>query len=268
MTAILEHIETVELDGAREIRLNRPEALNAWTPALGRELLDALTTAADDPLVRAVLVTGAGRAFCAGADVKNSRETTGDGDPDLSSRLREIYNPIITTVRGAPKPVVAAIHGACAGLGVSLALAADLLLAADDAYLMLAFARIGVMPDGGALAFLAERVGSTRAAELAMLADTLPAERAHDWGLVTAVHPATELHGAAVTLAERLAAGPTVAYASIKKTLAAASGATGAGLDAHLEFEATLQQRHATTEDYTEGRAAFAEKRPPRFRGV
>ena len=159
------------------------------------------------------------------------------------------------------------MQGACAGLGVSLALAADLLLAADDAYLLLAFARIGVMPDGGALAFLAERVGRTRATELAMLAEKLPAARAHDWGLVTAVHPVSELHDAAVALTERLAAGPTVAYDSIKRTLAAAAGTTGTALADHLEFEATLQQRHGPTADYAEGRAAFVEKRAPHYRG-
>jgi 2-(1,2-epoxy-1,2-dihydrophenyl)acetyl-CoA isomerase len=274
-----EHVRCLDLADAREIRLDRPEALNAWTPALGRELLDALQRAAGDPDVRAILLTGEGRAFCAGADVKDARELLADGTPDLSTRLREIYNPVIATIRTAPKPVVAAVQGACAGLGVSVALAADLLLAADDAYLLLAFARIGVMPDGGALAFLAERVGSTRAAELAMLAEKLPAARAHEWGLVTAVHPVVELHDAAVALTERLAAGPTVAYDSIKRTLAAAAGSTGTtgttgpvattgqGLAAHLDLEATLQQRHAATTDYAEGRAAFREKRAPHFRG-
>ncbi|GAA4737263.1 enoyl-CoA hydratase-related protein [Actinomycetospora chibensis] len=259
-----EDIRCHDLAGARHIELHRPEALNAWTPDMGRELLDALDDASADPAVRAILITGAGRAFCAGADVKNARETTSDGAPDLSGRLREIYNPIVTTVREAPKPVVAAIHGACAGLGVSLALACDLLLAADDAYLLLAFTRIGVMPDGGALAFLAERVGLTRAAELAMLADKLPAARAQDWGLVTAVHPADELGEHAVALVERLAAGPTVAYASTKQALNAVSQRH---LAEALELEVTLQQRHATTHDYAEGRAAFVEKRRAEFQG-
>jgi 2-(1,2-epoxy-1,2-dihydrophenyl)acetyl-CoA isomerase len=253
-----------DLAGARQVELHRPEALNAWTPEMGRELLAALTDAAEDPAVRAVLITGAGRAFCAGADVKNARELTEDGAPDLSTRLREIYNPIVTTVRAAPKPVVVAIHGACAGLGVALALAGDLLLAADDAYLLLAFTRIGVMPDGGVLPALAERIGITRAAELAMLADKLPAARAEQWGLVTAVHPAAELADRAVALTERLAAGPTVAYASTKTVLAAAAAPR---LEELLALEADLQQRHATTHDYAEGRAAFVEKRPARFLG-
>ncbi|HEY2226051.1 enoyl-CoA hydratase-related protein [Actinomycetospora sp.] len=259
-----ETVRVSELAGARRIELNRPEALNAWTPEMGRELLDALTDAAQDPEVRAILITGAGRAFCAGADVKNARETTADGAPDLSGRLREIYNPIITTARRAPKPVVVAVQGACAGLGVSLALAGDLLLASDDAYLLLAFARIGVMPDGGVLPALAERIGLTRAAELAMLADKLPAARAHDWGLVTSVHPRDELLDEAVALTERLGAGPTVAYASMKTVLARAAQPR---LDELLALEADLQQRHATTHDYAEGRAAFVEKRPVAFRG-
>ena len=229
--------------GVAHIELHRPEALNAWTPDMGREVLDAVRRASADEAVRAVLVTGAGRAFCAGADVKNPRELTPDGLPDLSTRLREIYNPIMLAVREAPKPFVAGIHGACAGLGVSLALSCDLLLAAEDAYLLLAFVRIGVMPDGGVTAFLAERVGLTRAAQLCMLGDRLPAARA---------------------LAERLAAGPTVALASMKRAL---TSAAQRGLAEHMELEATLQQRHAGTADYAEGRAAFAEKRPARFQG-
>lgn len=253
-----------DLVGARHVELHRPEALNAWTPEMGRELLAALTAAGADPAVRAVLVTGAGRAFCAGADVKNPRELLASGEPDLSTRLRETYNPVVATLRAMDKPVVGAIHGACAGLGVSLALACDLLLAADDAYLLLAFARIGVMPDGGALSFLAERVGLVRAAELAMLAEKLPAERAREWGLVNAVHPVDELQSAAIALTERLATGPTVALANTKRILTAVAQRH---LDEQLEAEAARQQDHAATEDYAEGRAAFTEKRDTRFRG-
>jgi len=170
------------------IELDRPEALNAWTPEMGRQLLAAVNRASADPSLRAVLISGAGRAFSAGADVKNPRELLPDGTPDLSTRLREIYNPIVLAIRSAPKPVVAAVQGAAAGLGASLALACDLLLAAEDAYLLLAFVRIGVMPDAGASTFLAERVGLARAAQLAMLGEKLPAQRALEWGVVNAVH--------------------------------------------------------------------------------
>jgi 2-(1,2-epoxy-1,2-dihydrophenyl)acetyl-CoA isomerase len=250
--------------GVAHIELHRPDALNAWTPAMGRELLDAVRRVSDDAAVRAVLVTGAGRAFSAGADVKNPRETTPEGHPDLSTRLREIYNPIVLAIRAAPKPFVAAVQGACAGLGVSLALACDLILAADDAYLLLAFVRIAVMPDGGTTAFLTERVGLARATQLCMLGDRLPAAQALDWGLVNAVHPRAELPSAARALAERLAAGPTVALGNTKRALNAAAQAR---LADQLELEATLQQEHGPTHDYAEGRAAFVEKRPAAFRG-
>ena len=155
-------------------------------------------------------------------------------------------------------------QGACAGLGVSLALACDLVVAAEDAYFLLAFVRIAVMPDAGTTAFLAERIGLTRANELCMLGDRLPAERAERWGLVNAVHPTAELPGAAEELVQRLAVAPTVAIGSMKRALGAAAQANLAG---QVELEATLQQRHASTADYAEGRTAFREKRRPDFRG-
>ena len=247
-----------------QIELHRPEALNAWTPDMGRELLDAVRRAVADPGVRAVLITGAGRAFCAGADVRDRRELTPEGHPDLSSRLRQIYNPIMLEIRSAPKPFVAAIHGACAGLGVSLALACDLVIAADDAYLLLAFVRIGVMPDGGATTFLAERVGLARAAELCMLGEKLPAIKAEAWGLVNAVHPGGELGKKALELATRLSDGPTMAIGNMKLALREAAQR---GLAAQLDFEATLQQRHGSSYDYQEGRTAFTEKRRALFQG-
>lgn len=259
-------VSTVEVPGSRyaHIELNRPEALNAWTPQMGRALLSGMTAAADDPSVRAVLISGRGRAFCAGADVKNPRETTPAGEPDLSTRLREIYNPIVLAVRGAPKPVVCAVQGAVAGLGVSLALSCDLVLAADDAFLLLAFVRLGVMPDGGAAAFLAERAGIARAAQLAMLGERLPAPQALAWGVVNELHPAAELDAAAHALTARLANGPTVALANIKRSL---RESVQRGLAEQLEVEAGRQQEHGGTADYAEGVAAFAERRPAVFRG-
>jgi 2-(1,2-epoxy-1,2-dihydrophenyl)acetyl-CoA isomerase len=231
---------------------------------MGREILAAVRLASADDTVRAVLITGAGRAFCAGADVKDERELMSDGTPDLSTRLREIYNPLIWEIRTAPKPFVAAVQGACAGLGVALALACDMVVAAEDAFLLLAFVRIGVMPDGGTTAFLAERLGMARAAELCMLGDRLPAEKAERWGLINSVHPAAELRAHAESLAERLASSPTVALASVKEAL---REAVQGSLAEQLEREARLQQRHGATHDYAEGRAAFVDKRPTAFLG-
>jgi 2-(1,2-epoxy-1,2-dihydrophenyl)acetyl-CoA isomerase len=251
-------------DGVARIELHRPEALNAWTPQLGRELLAALEHAGHDGAVRAMLITGAGRAFSAGADVKNPRELTPDGEADLSTRLREIYNPVVLAVRTAPKPVIAAVNGAAAGLGCSLALSCDFVLAAESAYFLLAFVHLGVIPDAGASFFLAERTGTLRATQLVMLGERLPATTAHEWGLVTSVHGDDELRGAAEALAARLAAGPTVALANMKRVLNAAAHAR---LAEQLELEAAVQQEHATTSDYAEGVLAFKEKRRPRFTG-
>lgn len=252
-------------DGVATITLNRPEALNAWTPEMGRELLAVLREVGGDAAVRAVLVTGAGRAFSAGADVKNPRELLPDGTPDLSTRLREIYNPIVLEVRRMPKPVVAGVNGVSAGLGCSLAFACDLLVAGASASFLLAFVRLGIAPDAGAAYHLAARVGPVRAARLAMLGEALPAATALEWGLVNEVCPDDELAARAGALARRLAEGPTVALASIKQVLDGPDGL--AELERRLEFEAALQQRHAATADYAEGVAAFKEKRPARFTG-
>jgi 2-(1,2-epoxy-1,2-dihydrophenyl)acetyl-CoA isomerase len=252
-------------DGVAALTLNRPEALNAWTPDLGRELLARVREAAADPAARAILVSGAGRAFSAGADVKVPRELLPGGEPDLSTRLREIYNPMILALREAPKPVVCAVQGAAAGLGFSLAMAADLVVASESAYFLLAFVRLGVIPDGGVLAHLVERIGSARTSELMMLGERLPAQVARDWGLVNRIVADEELPGVARGLAEQLAAGPTVALATMKEAL---RGAAARPLAEQLEREAALQQRQAATADYAEGVAAFKEKRRARFTGA
>ncbi|HYF25621.1 MAG TPA: enoyl-CoA hydratase-related protein [Baekduia sp.] len=250
--------------GVAHLELHRPEALNAWTPDMGRELLDAVREAAADDGVRAVLLTGAGRAFCAGADVKVPRELLSDGTPDLHTRLEQIYNPVILELRRMPKPVVAGVQGAAAGLGFALTLACDLVVAAESASFMLAFVRLGLVPDGGCIPHLVARVGAVRTAQLAMLGDKLPARDAHAWGLVNQVVADDRLQEAALALATRLAEGPTVALSSMKELLHAAAGA---GLEDLLALEARLQQRQAPTADYAEGVAAFKEKRPPRFTG-
>jgi 2-(1,2-epoxy-1,2-dihydrophenyl)acetyl-CoA isomerase len=258
--------ETVDLttDGpAARILLDRPEALNAWNEQFGRDLLDAVTTVADDDSLRALLITGAGRGFSSGADLKEQRDTT-DGVPDLSARLKETYHPIITGLREMPKPVVAAVNGPAVGIGCSLALAADLIVAAESAYFLLAFVNIGLVPDGGSTAFLPARIGYARAAEMAMLGERVPAEQALDWGLVNRVVPDDELESVSSELLDRLANGPTRSYAGAKKLLNRRMYADLAG---QLEAEADAQREQGKTQDFVEGVVAFVEKRPPDFTG-
>jgi 2-(1,2-epoxy-1,2-dihydrophenyl)acetyl-CoA isomerase len=256
-------VETQLRDGVLAVTLNRPEALNAWNPALGRGLLAALEQAAE-PLVRAVVLTGRGRAFSAGADLKAGFETAGGGAPDVLTPLREIYHPVIAGIRELPKPVVAAVNGVAAGIGCSLALAADLVLAADGAAFLLAFVNIGLAPDGGSSFLVPERIGWARAAEMALLGERVGADQALAWGLVNRVVPADVLPEEAAALGARLAAGAGRAQAAVKRQMNA--WALGRMRD-QLDLEARLQQELAATEDFREGVAAFTEKRPPRFAG-
>lgn len=259
--------ETIDLTRggqAARILLNRPEALNAWNEQFGRDLLDAVTTLSSDDSIRAVLVTGAGRGFSSGADLKEQRSTA-DGLPDLSARLKEIYHPIISELREMPKPVVAAVNGPAVGIGCSLALAADLIVAAQSAYFLLAFVNIGLVPDGGSTAFLPARVGYARAAEMAMLGERVPAQQALDWGLVNQVVPDDELESVSGALLERLAAGPTGSYAGSKRLL---NRRVYADLAGQLEAEADTQRDQGGSKDFIEGVLAFVEKRPPHFTGT
>jgi 2-(1,2-epoxy-1,2-dihydrophenyl)acetyl-CoA isomerase len=261
--------ETVELErrgSAAFIRLNRPEALNAWNHQLGIELLDAVRSVADDDAVRAVCVTGNGRAFSSGADLRDltSRAVTPEGQIDVQTTLTTIYHPILTTLRRMPKPVVAAINGPAVGIGCSLALTCDLLVAAESAYMLLGFVNIGLVPDGGALALMSTRVGAGRATEMAMLGERIAASRLRRWGLVNDVLPDHEFEEFVHAMLDRLAAGPTRSYAGTKRQI---NAWLYADLDAQLELEAAIQQEMAQCADFREGVTAFLEKRPPKFSG-
>jgi 2-(1,2-epoxy-1,2-dihydrophenyl)acetyl-CoA isomerase len=260
-------METVTRDrrGAElRIVLNRPDVMNAWDKQLGTDLLAAVEEAAADDSVRAVVVTGAGRAFSSGADLKAGFDATPEGHPDVGTALRERYHPIIAGLRRMPKPVVAAVNGPAVGIGCSLALACDLVVARESAYFLLAFVNIGLVPDGGSSLLVPERAGFARAMEMAMLGERIPARQALEWGLVNRVTADDELDGAVDELAARLAAGPTAAYAGAKEQL---NQWLFARMDAQLELEATLQQRAAASADFKEGVMAFLQKRPAAFEG-
>jgi 2-(1,2-epoxy-1,2-dihydrophenyl)acetyl-CoA isomerase len=248
------------------LTLNRPETLNAWTAEFGSELKQVVEGEASEESVRAVIVTGAGRGFSSGADLKAGFEPAeDDGMPDIRKELREIYHPVIAGIRRLPKPVVAAVNGPAVGIGCSLALACDLVMAAESAFLGLAFVNIGLMPDGGSTAFVPPAVGRARAFQMALLGERVSAQQALEWGLVNWVHPDDALMDEANALVQSLAAGPTRSYASSKRAL---NQFIYGDLDAQLDLEAELQHALGRSKDFLEGAAAFVEKREPEFSGA
>jgi 2-(1,2-epoxy-1,2-dihydrophenyl)acetyl-CoA isomerase len=250
--------------GVGTITLNRPHSLNAWTEEFGQALGALIANDAVDASVRALLITGAGRGFSSGADLKAGFHPAEDGYPDVRHELEDVYHPIITGVRRLPKPVVAAVNGPAVGIGCSLALACDLVLAAESAYFSLAFVNIGLMPDGGSTAFVPPAVGRARAFQMALLGDRISAREAAEWGLVNWVHGDAELMNEARALVERLAAGPTRSYAASKRAL---NRSIYGDLDAQLSLEANLQHELARSRDFAEGAMAFVQKRAPDFTG-
>jgi 2-(1,2-epoxy-1,2-dihydrophenyl)acetyl-CoA isomerase len=246
-------------DGVATITLNRPESLNALNAVMRAEVLAALKAAGRDDAVRAVVITGEGRAFCSGADLRG-----GSGERAFRRVLTAEYNPLITAVRELPKPVIAAVNGVAAGAGMSLALACDLVYAADDARFVLAFLRIGLVPDSGLTRTLVRALGRHRAAALIFSGEPLGAAEAQAVGLVNGVVPIDELSAAAGAAAASLASGPTAAIGLAKRAI---NHAEDALLSESLGMEAALQELAGRTQDHAEGVAAFGEKREPRFIG-
>ena len=246
------------------LTLNRPETLNALNRQTTQALTAALEAAGRDPEVGAIILTGAGRAFCAGADLKDVAARAQAGESDLGEDLRANYAPMIRAIRACPTPVIAALNGTAAGAGLSLALACDLRIAAAGAQLIVVFVRVGLVPDAGSLFFLTRMLGLSKATELAMTGDPLTAEEGEKLGVISAVVPAEQLMPAAVARANELAAGPRRTYALIKRGI---ERALGRDLEQVMELESQLQAVAAATPDAQEAIRAFVEKRQPVFRG-
>ncbi len=245
-------------DGVLSVTIDRPESLNSLTPRVLDGLADAFERAATDPRVRVARLGGTGRGFSSGAGIGVNE--TGDGHEPVETLIQA--NRAVRAIVNLPRPVVAVVQGPTAGVGVSLALACDLVIASEKAFFLLAFTKIGLMPDGGASALVAASIGRARAMKMALLAERLPADEALAAGLVTAVHPAGDLESEADKVIERLLAGPAVAYAKTKQAI---NGATLSDLDAALARETAGQHVLLNSHDLREGIKAFQEKRDPTF---
>lgn len=257
MSTILFDIE----DGVARVTLNRPDRLNAFDGPTARLLQARLDECASLHEVRAVLLTGAGKGFCAGQDLAEVADPQG---PPMSTILAEHYNPIVRKIRTMPKPVLAAVNGVAAGAGANLALACDLVVAARSASFVQAFCRLGLVPDSGGTYFLTRGLGAQRAMGLALFGDKLPAEEAERWGLIWRCVDDAELMTVAGDMARRLATGPTLGFARTKQAIHAAEVR---GLEAQLDLERDFQRELGYSEDYREGVGAFMERRAPAFRG-
>ena len=259
MASILVSLEA----GVLGVTLNRPEKLNALNPEMHELLRETLARARDEAAVRAVLLTGAGRGFCAGQDLGERRQAA-DSPIDLSVSLGSQYNPLVRRMRELPKPIVCAVNGVAAGSGANIALACDVVLAARSAVFIQSFASLGLVPDSGGTWILPRLVGRARATGLALLGEKLSAEDAERWGLIWKALDDERLGPEAAALAAALANGPTKGYGLLKKALNASSGNS---LDAQLDLERDLQREAGFSEDYREAVAAFMDKRKPLYKG-
>jgi 2-(1,2-epoxy-1,2-dihydrophenyl)acetyl-CoA isomerase len=251
-------------EGVALISLNRPAQLNSFNPQMHTEVQYALAQVRENPAVRALLLTGEGRGFCAGQDLADRQVAPGNAPPDLGQSIEQYYNPLVRALRGLPLPVVCAVNGVAAGAGANIPLACDIVLAARSASFVQAFCKIGLVPDCGGTWALPRLVGMARAKALALLGNRLSAEQAAAWGLIHACVEDADLRQEAMTLAKHLATQPTYGLALIKQALHAS---LDNNFDEQLGLERDLQHSAGRSEDYREGVAAFMEKRPPQFKG-
>ncbi len=251
-------------DGYAKITLNRPDVLNSFNEVMHVELRNALKDSQKDEAVRAILLTAAGRGFCAGQDLGDRAVTGDDGPRDLSGTIDKFYNPLVRLIQSIEKPVVCAVNGVAAGAGANIALACDIVYAAKSASFIQAFCKIGLVPDSGGTWSLPNLVGMARAKALTMLGDKIPAEQAEEWGMIWKCVDDEALMDEVMGMAKKLAKQPTKGF---DLTLRAVNAANTNTLDEQLDLERDLQRLAGRTDDYREGVAAFMEKRSPNFTG-
>lgn len=260
---LYEHIEYTVARGVACLTLNRPDSLNSFTAAMHAEVADVLKAAAEDRAIRAVVITGAGRGFCAGQDL-NDRNVAPGERVDLGESVDRFYNPLIRRITGMEKPVICAVNGVAAGAGANLALACDLVFAAESAKFVESFAMLGLIPDSGGSWHLPRMIGMARAKGMAMLMPKVTAQQAKEWGLIWEVVEDAKLMDTVMALAEHLATQPTRGFTYTKQAFSASMTNT---LDEQLELEKTLMSTAGFTDDYAEGVKAFLEKRQPEYKG-
>ncbi len=251
-------------NGVTTLTLNRPDKLNSFNEEMHLALFAAMSEASKDDSCRAVLLTGSGRAFCAGQDLGDRDPETMDGPPDLGETLDKFYNPLVRLIRDMNKPVICAVNGVAAGAGANIALVCDIVFAAKSAKFIQAFCKIGLVPDSGGTWSLTKLVGEARAKFLILTGTPITAEQAFDWGLIASAAENEDLMSAATKLAQQLASGPTIGLGMTKQAIHAA--ATNS-LDTQLDLERDMQRRAGRTPDYAEGVSAFIQKRPANFTG-
>lgn len=256
-------LEAVD-NGVMTLTLNRPDKLNSFNPELHALLRAALVRAADDASVRVVLLTGAGRGFCAGQDLGDRHPDKMDGPPDLGATIESLWNPLVRAIRDLPKPVICAVNGVAAGAGANVALACDIVLAAESARFIQAFSKIGLVPDSGGTWTLTHLLGEARAKALMLTGEPLSAKKAEEWGMIWRAVPDDALMEEATKLAASFAKGPTFGYGLTKQAVHAAGHLS---LDESLDLERDLQRRAGRSPDYAEGVRAFTDKRAPVFTG-